>query len=133
MIARELMKKPITCSEEETIQEAARLMADNQIGSLIVTKAGRLRGILTERDIMIGLAEMGGDVAFAFVKDMMTESVFTVSPNAGVSSAVKLMEEHKIKKLPVVDGDQLVGIITATDILERLPGKGAKLYEILKG
>ena len=107
-------------------------MADNNIGSLVVLKWGRIRGILTERDILIGLAKPGTDMPFASARDMMTESVYTITPGSSLPTANALMLGHKIKKLPVLDGDILVGILTATDIMSRIPSLGAKIYRCLK-
>jgi len=122
MLIRDLMKKDvITIEEEASVTDAARLMGDNRVGCLVVSKNKKVQGIITERDILTTLADNDGNVENLTVHDAMTHYVFVVSPNQNVAKAVKLMKENNIKKVPVVENDILVGIITTSDIIINQP------------
>jgi len=117
-----MTRKVMTTGPETSIKEAARTLADNHIGSLVVVKKKKPIGILTERDILHVLAESRDDgkdkIGSKEVGDVMTNYVISVAPSSTVQKAVKLMTENKIKKLPVIDNkDKLVGIITASDVI----------------
>ena len=133
MLVKDLMnRKVITVSEDTSIVEAASLMADNHVGSLVVVLHKKIRGILTERDIMIGLAQLGEDLPAASVRDIMTNYVYTITPQAGALKGIRLMADNNIKKLPVVDGDLLVGIITVTDIILNYPKLAPKVSRLFR-
>ena len=115
MIVKEAMnKKVITSGPEITLKDASRIMADNCIGSIVITKNEDVVGILTERDILYAFANSNFD---ALAKDVMTTYVIYIDAQSSVEKATRLMIENKIKKLPVVDRGDVVGIITATDIV----------------
>lgn len=117
MIVRDVMNKNVVVAEPEiTIKEAAGIMSQYHIGSLVILKNKKIVGIITERNILIAVAH-GKDAELTTVEEVMSKDVITVAPDKTVEDAVNLMIEHKIKKLPVVDGDKLIGIITASDII----------------
>lgn len=105
-----------TADPERTLREAATIMSKARIGSLIITKEGKPVGIVTEGDISRALSQ-GADPDKVKVKKMMSKRLVTVSPDKKVEEAAKLMAEKQIKKLPVVKGQDLVGMITQTDIV----------------
>jgi len=111
----------ITTSPETNIREAAKTLADNHIGSLVVMKNAQPIGILTGRNILYALAESGSSkedrIDSKTVGEVMTNYIIPVTPRSGIQKAVKLMIDNKIKKLPVIEGGTLVGIITASDII----------------
>lgn len=110
-----------TIKPDENIQKAAEIMKEFRIGSLIVITGTKLVGIITERDIMNGVVAEDKVPSEVNVKDVMTKEVIMVSPGMGIEEAVDLMMEKKIKKLPVVSSDRLIGIVTATDIITAEP------------
>ena len=120
---REIMNKDVeTVALEDTISHAAKIMKEKKIGSLLIK--GYPIGIITATDIIYKhVAEGKGN----HVKDIATSPVITISPNRTVEQAAKLLAEKNIEKLPVLDGDKIVGIVTATDILKVQPS----LFEIL--
>lgn len=101
--------------------EAARHMRDNDIGDVLVTKDGRLCGIVTDRDLVVRcLAEQ--NAADITVGELCSQDLVTVSPNDDVDKAIRLMAEKDIRRLPVVDGDDAVGILSLGDLaVERDP------------
>lgn len=115
MKVKEIMKKAITIDRKATVKEASALMSKKNIGCLVVTAEDLIVGIVTERDILKHISHSNN--LHAKIEDIMSQDVITISPNAPIDEAADMMFQHKIKKLPVVDKNKLVGIITATDII----------------
>lgn len=117
MLVRDIMNKDVvTAKPDITVKEAAAIMTCHHIGSLVVLDNEKIVGIITERTIMVSIAD-GRDAELTTIEEIMAKKVITIEPDKTIEDAVGLMAEHKIKKLPVVDGDKLVGIITASDII----------------
>jgi len=110
-----------TIKPDESIQKAAEIMKEFRIGSLIVITGTKLTGIVTERDILNGVVAEDKVPSEVKVEDIMTREVIMISPEMGIEEAVDLMMEKKIKKLPVVSSDKLIGIVTVTDIITAEP------------
>jgi len=100
-----------------TIQEAAQLMRDADIGDvLVVGDDGRLCGIVTDRDLVVRAVAEGSDPAGTQVEDVCNHKVVSITSRDPVDAALSLMREHNIRRLPVVDRDNLVGIVTLGDL-----------------
>ena len=131
MLVKDVMSKEVLkVSTGTPIRTAARTLADNHVGCLVVVKNGKVIGMLTETDVLRSLAENPGvDIDSKCVEDAMTHYVIPVGSRSTIESAVRLMTENKIKKLPVIDEGKLVGIITASDIITAQPEmiKGIKM------
>ena len=112
MKVSELMKKAIVVEENISLRNAAKIMSEKAIGSLIVIKNERIAGIITERDILKNIDKLGSKLS-----QIMSKNVITISPKQSVDEAASTMAENKIKRLPVVEHNEILGIITATDIL----------------
>lgn len=122
MLVRDIMNKDVkTIEPDETIQEAAIRMSKNSIGSLIVIKGSTLQGIITERDIMSKAVAKSLSAAKTKVSEIMTKSVIMIAPEKDVEDAAEVMIENRIKKLPVLKGDKLIGIVTSMDIVIAQP------------
>ena len=119
MLVKEAMKKDVkTIRPSDTIKDAAVLMNKNRIGSLVVVSGtGTVTGIVTERDILIDVVATGKNAEDVKVEDIMTKELITISPDKSLEDAADVMTKNKIKKLPVMEGGRLVGIITATDLI----------------
>ena len=127
MNVRELMTgAPITVSPETPVFEARQTMMMERIRHLLVIEAGRLVGVITDRDIRLNLPsqatslsmwEVNYLLARLKVGKVMTRSVIIIGPDQDAADAARLMLEHKIGALPVLDGDHLIGILTETDVL----------------
>jgi CBS domain-containing protein len=119
MLVKEVMIKDVkTVRPTETIKEAAAMMNENRFGSLIVVSGtGKIEGIVTERDILTDVVAEGKDSNSVRVEDIMTKDLVIISPDKTLEEAADLMTEKKIKKLPVVEGGKLIGIVTATDLI----------------
>lgn len=111
-----MTKNVVTVSPEDTIESAARLMTNFGISCLVVQADNQILGILTERDVLTRIVASGRDPREVLIKTVMTNSIITIEPERTVEAAVKTMIENRIKKLPVVDGLKIVGILTMTDV-----------------
>lgn len=117
MQVRNLMKVPVVSIEPgRSIREAARLMQDNVIGSVVVQDGGRTVGIMTERDVLRAVAE-GRDVERTSVNDLMTKSLVSGAPNWDVVVAATVMTAHRIRHLVVQEEDRVVGVLSLRDVL----------------
>lgn len=123
-----MVKEVITIDEDSTVKDAADVMNKFEIGCVIAVRKGKAMGILTERDLLKRVVAEGIDAAKTKVKDIMTSPLIVAEPSMDLSEAVKLMFKMKIKKLPVVDGKRLVGLISLTDIARFQP----QMISILK-
>jgi CBS domain-containing protein len=104
-------------SPEATVFDAIQLMADKNIGALPVMSHGRLTGIFTERDYTRKIALAGKTSKQTLVKEIITTNVITVAPGESVEECMRLMTEHRIRHLPVVQNDEVVGIISIGDLV----------------
>ena len=99
----------------DSLRAAAARMWRQQTGSLLITEDGRLAGIVTERDVLRAVA-LGADPDKSSVDDVMTAEVFTVPPDMQVQDAARLMASRWIRHLPVVDGEELLGVVSMRDM-----------------
>jgi CBS domain-containing protein len=106
-----------TIAPEATVFEAIKLMADKNIGSLLVTSGSRLVGIFTERDYTRKIALQGKSSKQTQVWEIMPKDVVTVTPDDSVENCMKLMTENRVRHLPVLDGVNVVGIISIGDLV----------------
>ena len=103
---------------DDTVFEALQLLAEYEVGALMVMDQGKLVGVLSERDYTRKIALQGRSSKDTRVKDIMTREVLYVSPNTGTRKCMALMSEKKIRHLPVLDGNTVVGMISIRDILD---------------
>ena len=107
----------VSVSETSSAMEAARLLCRHDIGALpVVGEDGRLRGILTDRDIIIRCVAAERDPAETPVSALMTRNVVTVPADADVREAASLMSANKVRRLPVTENGALVGMLSIGDI-----------------
>lgn len=117
MKIKDIMTQPaITVLPDDTIYQVSQVMQENNIGALPVCDDGKLVGIVTDRDIIIRNVARGLDPKMHPVREIMTTKVHTVTPDSGVSEAVKLMSTVKARRLPVVDQDSVVGFVAIGDM-----------------
>jgi CBS domain-containing protein len=114
-----------TCvNENETLVDAARKMRDLDVGALpICGEDNRLHGMLTDRDIVIRCIAEGGDPATATARQFEQGKPVTIGADDSVDEALKMMTEHQIRRLPVIDGHQLVGMLSQADVAREMSGK----------
>lgn len=117
MRIKEVMRPVKTISSDATAKEAAKKMDEGRIGSLVVVNGKKIAGIVTERDILSKVTAQNKIPSKIQISEIMTSKVITADPEDYIDDAVYLMIKHKIKKLPVMENGELVGIITSTDII----------------
>jgi CBS domain-containing protein len=122
LLVRDIMvSPPVTAAPDLSILDAARLMRERNIGSLIVGDAARPMGIVTERDLVGKVVAEGRDPRATRLGDLMSSPLLTVPPTMDVMDAARAMARHHVRRLPVLNGSRLLGIVTERDILEVSP------------
>jgi CBS domain-containing protein len=127
-----MVEDVITVDEETTAKEVAELMNKHEIGCLIVMKRGKPAGIVTERDLVKRIILESKDPEKTKTSEIMSKPLIAGKPQMELEQSVSLMVEQKIKKLPVTQDGELVGLITLTDILRFQP-ELLRIYNHLQG
>jgi CBS domain-containing protein len=104
-------------SPETMVFDAIQLMADRNIGALLVTQADKLVGILTERDYTRKVALKGKSSKQTPVKEILSGQVIHVNPDHTVEDCMRIMTEHRVRHLPVLDADRIVGVVSIGDLV----------------
>src|SRR5574340_1539792 len=112
---------PVTISADATAVEAAALIRDKHVGSLIVVQEGRPTGIVTERDIVTKIAAENRSATTTTVHEIMSAPLVAIHPHQEVAEAAKVMAARKIRRLPVIKEGKLVGMLTENDIIRVWP------------
>jgi len=112
-----MVEEVITVKPSTTVREAVALMNENEIGCLIVTKKGKPVGIITERDILKKIVCQSKNPGRVKVSEIMSAPLVVGKDNMDLGDAARLMLKQNVKKLPIVNGGNLVGLITLTDIV----------------
>lgn len=100
----------------DSVTEAAQAMKEQDVGSLPVVEGERLVGIVTDRDIVVRAVAEGVDPRTATVGDVTSGDLVTVEPDEDLDDALKLMAQHRIRRLPVVEDGRLVGVVAQADV-----------------
>jgi CBS domain-containing protein len=113
---------PVALPADANLVEAARTMADFDIGDVVVLEGAQLRGILTDRDIVVRAIAQGRPPEATAVGEVCSGELVTVTPEQPVEEAVRLMRRHALRRLPVVEEGRTVGMVSIGDLaLERDP------------
>lgn len=133
-IRESMTAKPVCVSPDTTLQAAARLMAEKDFGFLpVMAPDGRVKGVLTDRDIVTRAIAKGLNPAKSQVSECMSKELEFVTPETSVDEAVHLMETRKIRRLLVCEERQLVGVVSLGDLAECEPEAAeAVLVEVSK-
>jgi CBS domain-containing protein len=125
-----MTSSPATIESSATVVEAAKLMRDKDVGLLPVTEGGRLVGTITDRDITIRVVAESKDPQSTTVRDVASTDVVTLNPDQDFDEAVRLMSQHQVRRLPVVEDGQLVGIVAQADVATE--GEDAKTGQLVQ-
>jgi signal-transduction protein with cAMP-binding, CBS, and nucleotidyltransferase domain len=117
---RQIMRTIVSIDSKAKVKDAARLMVEKGIGSLIANRDGLPFGIVTERDLMEKIAAEGVDPTKMTVSEVMTAPLTTVEAGSSVIDAARRMVEKRVKRLVVTDQDKIVGIVTQTDLVSHM-------------
>jgi CBS domain-containing protein len=120
--ARDVMTQGVECAgENETVADSARKLADLNVGAMpICGEDGRLKGMLTDRDIVVEVIAKGKDPAQVKAGELGGEEVVTIGADDSVDEALTTMKDHKVRRLPVIDGHDLVGIVSLADLAQNI-------------
>lgn len=127
MQVRELMSTSVvTVDVEGTVADAVDRLLDAGVGSVIVVEDGDPVGILTESDVLQSARDTGRPLGEIDIRDVGHRPIVTTSPSKAVTTVARLMIDEDVKKIPVLDGMDLVGIVTLTDVVWALPSLRAE-------
>jgi len=120
--AREIMTGDAECiGENETLADAARKMRDLDVGSLpICGEDNRLKGMLTDRDIVVKCLAAGGDPASTRAGDLAEGKPVTIGADDPVEEILRTMKQYKVRRLPVIDGHDLIGVVSQGDVARNI-------------
>ncbi|WP_409181170.1 CBS domain-containing protein [Amycolatopsis sp. VS8301801F10] len=121
--ARDLMTPNAVCvRESETVNDAARKMASEQLGALPVCgEDNRLKGMLTDRDIVVKVIAEGKDPRAVHAGELAQGEAVTIGADDDVTEILQTMSQHRVRRLPVIDGHDLVGVVAQADVARALP------------
>jgi CBS domain-containing protein len=115
---RELMTaNPCAIDADKTVDYAAKMMRDEDVGFAPIVEGDRLIGTLTDRDVAIGVVAEGKDPRSTTVRDVASKRLVTIDPQQSLDEALRLMAKHQVRRLPVVEEDRrLIGVLAQADI-----------------
>ena len=123
----------IYVTPEINLKECAKIMIKKRVGSLLVKEEDKLKGILTEKDIVWAVVKKSAsDLENIKASDLMRRKVTTIKPGADITDAMKKFKKKKIRRLPVIEKKRLIGFITANDILRIDPGLFQAIAETIQ-
>jgi CBS domain-containing protein len=114
------------------VLEAIRMMAEKHVGALLVMEAGKLVGIVSERDYARKVILMGRSSADTPVRDIMSAPVLTVAPGDSVNHCMKLVTDQRVRHLPVVENGQILGVVSIGDLVKAVIDDQAEQLEYLQ-
>jgi MHS family proline/betaine transporter-like MFS transporter len=118
-------RKPITISGEATIHDVVKIMAEQNIGFLVVVENGRMVGVLSERDVVRSLAERGN--LSVKVSDICKRDIITIQADATLEEAAEKMGKHGIRHIVVVNkSGELIGVVSVRDLIQELYATGSE-------
>jgi CBS domain-containing protein len=120
--ARDIMTANAACAHtSDSLVDVARKMRDLSVGALpICGEDDRLQGVITDRDIVINCVANGGDPNSIMVEEYAAGEAITIGADDSVEETLRTMTEHGVRRLPVIDGDELVGIVSQADVAMHL-------------
>jgi len=120
-----------TITPDATVFEAIQMMADKNVGALLVTDKEKLLGIISERDYTRKVALKGRSSREAKVREILSEVAPRVSPGASVEECMRLMTEQRVRHLPVLDGEKIVGVVSIGDVVNWIiSAQGTTIHQL---
>ena len=108
----------IQASVDDTVAQVVALLAERRIGCVPVVQDGRVVGIFSERDVIYGVARVGAALLDKPVGEVMTSPAVTITPDTPIISALSLMTRRRMRHLPIVEGDHMVGFVSIGDLVK---------------
>ena len=107
-------------SPETTVINTLKMLADKDVGALMVTKDGKTVGIVSERDFVRSIAKTGQVLLHSTVDHYMIKDLFTITPDQSIENCMQIMTEKHIRHLPVLENEKLIGVISIGDVVREL-------------
>ena len=115
-----MTKELIVVNPDDTILETAKLMKHHNIGCIpVVEKGNKVLGVITDRDIVMNMAKFNSDPANTCAKEIASDVVYRIKPDADIKYALDMMQKQRIRRLAVIENEQLVGMLSIGDIAVR--------------
>ena len=118
-VARDIMtKNPRTVKVDDSVRQVAGILADENIGAVVVCNDdNRLQGVITDRDLAVEVVARDRDPSSTSASELIDgREVVTIGADDSIDEAIRTMKDHAVRRLPVIDGDQLVGMVSQADI-----------------
>jgi CBS domain-containing protein len=116
LVRHAMTESPVTVDADASVTEVAQRMKEKNVGVIPVVEAGEIVGVITDRDLVIRVLAEVGDLARPRAGEVATRAPVSVTPDMRLSEARELMEQHQVRRLPVVKGHELVGILSLGDV-----------------
>ena len=116
---------PATCRPSDSVFDAARAMSEGDFGAVVVEEGGNVRGILTDRDIVVRAVAEGRDPKTTEIGEISTTEPTTLSPDQSLDDAVDSLRSSHVRRLPVLEGSEVVGIVSIGDLAQARDEKSA--------
>ena len=107
---------PVTAETSTSLVDVARAMRDHDTGAVIATDAGKVRGIVTDRDVVVRAIADGRDPSAVRIGEICSDQLVTLNPQDRIETAADTMRRHDVRRLPVVDGERPIGIVSLGDL-----------------
>ena len=125
-ISDAMTSNPCAIEADKSVQYAAKMMRDEDVGFAPIIENGRMVGALTDRDIAVKVVAEGRDPRTTIVLDVASKALVTVEPDENLDEALKLMAQHQLRRIPVVEkGTRLVGVVAQADVAREARAKKA--------
>lgn len=121
---------PTTCGRQDSVADAAKVMAKEDVGPVPIVEGDRLVGLVTDRDIVLRVVAEGRDPRQTTLGEIASTDLVTVSPDEDLDHALKLLAQHQVRRLPVVEDDRLVGLVAQADVART--GRDEKTGEVVE-
>lgn len=116
---RDLMtKQPIVLDASASVTEAARAMRDANVGDVLVSQDGKLCGIVTDRDLVIRCLAASDEGGARTLGEVCSEEIITLTADAEVDEAIDLMRDNAVRRIPIIEGDEAIGIVSLGDLAQ---------------
>jgi CBS domain-containing protein len=127
----------VSVRSTDPVAAVVALLAERRIGAVPVIDDGQVTGIFSERDVVYALARIGAAALDAHVGDLMTAPALTVAPESAVMAALSLMTRRRIRHLPVIEGDAIIGVVSIGDLvkyrIDRIESEAAAMRDYIAG
>lgn len=119
-LIRKVATSTVVVTPKDTVYRALQLMAENNVGAVMISEGGRMVGIFTERDYCRKIILMGRSSLNTPIEEIMTKNMITVGPSQPLEECLELMTKYHIRHLPVQEGDKLIGLVSMRDVMTML-------------